>query len=1238
MISIKGSLLGLKSTGYQNKQRVYTKMMGTKFDIEKFDGTNDFALWQLRMKALLEQQGLADGGSQSEYIDEFRKLLGDLAAIDNAISDEDQAFLLLTSLSSSYDGFVETLLYGQDTLKLEDVLATLNFRELQKMTEAKGDGGEGLYVRGRSGQNRYGAGYNHKKSQGFVKNKDQVSGSGADGECRVWGTGKVQVQMMDGSSFVFDNVRYVPKLRRNLISLGTLEKEVFTVKMQSGKIKVIKGSLMALSGTRRANCVYTLDGQAVTRKTLKGGKQLGEYQTRWKIKTGNVLDSCNQRSTQQCTKSGVTKHLGVAGLQQQNGLVKETNLTLLAKVVLYRNMGFNESGEYKKTFIGSGVGTGSMQVLQGVEFEVEPQDDHKFEVEPHGNVDHVVDSHYREDSNEAAFAVAAVEKIYAHESLTFNNTVAFNGCKKCSDDIDGYYWEYTPAKRNILGMEIVRDESGNTLRVSQSRFYNEKLVQTLLDGHSILSLEGSLSGDCDVEKNGKWSCIYAVGSQEYQMVCTRLDIESADVGMLDKFDRGLQTDVYVFVDFDYAMAVYMTLTEAAKEAIWLKGLSIESGFELKIVAGIATGPLSKAIPGSRVLQQFSSFGIIYEAYLVFKFCDPKTDSSEQYVKLKYKIASRTLNSYVVERRDDEWMMIESCRFRNHDQVIDFEVLLKSFSGRSCGSGPIYVDGIEFRPIDSDDRTESVHRLINADSSINWDQQSTSDFKEIMKNSRYDVLTMTKQELYTLLITGVLIDNGEKSSMLYEAAKCQDGVLIHYFDNNKGKQRTKVELGLKSKGKMNEGDNEGFVAVKPKKKSQIPNIGNKRVVEMIRNKNKQKNASKKRDMFSDEPNEMSDLGGGKELGDSSENVDNGDKTMEDDGSKGSTRVNQAGKENGVRVEVDERDEVCLDERGEVCLDEEINMLTELKRDPTIGMEKVEQTKVPLWVTLVNLPMEAWSTEGISALASSLGKPLIMDNITARRCQYGEGRLDFARVLVEFDVIKRCKDKIEVQYIDSNNNVKGLKQVKMEYAWKPKVCSHCHVFGHSFENCTKRVKSIEEIERDAKREEDLVRQRIEENKKKMNYGNGMENRSRSNKGEVWRKKDENDGKFNRQKNKGKQVNKKGQNEDKARNGNKYDILNGLGDDNDELEIPKGRKNQKEINKRKEDEERDDDMEDVLESEIAKEVNTEEVRGIERRNLWNELRRMKSSFSTGGHGLLLEFLMLLSNWKNTLLEDLE
>ncbi|GJR16800.1 hypothetical protein Tco_0965327 [Tanacetum coccineum] len=554
------------------------------------------------------------------------------------------------------------------------------------MTEAKGNGGEGLYVRRRSGQRDIKQGtysawsksqgrssrlgcyicqfeehlkrdcprYNHKKSQGCVRIEDHVFGSGADGydtegsyHITYMIDYLVDLEEYDGGNILIGDGRecrvrgdmYVSELRRNLILLGTLEKDGFIVKMQSSKIKVIKGLRVVLSRTRRSNCVYTLDGHVVTRKTLKSRKQLGEYQIGWKIKTGNILDFCNQR-----------------------------------------NMGFNESEEYKKTFIGSGVGTGSVQGLQGVEFEIEPQEDHTFKVEPHGNVDHVAgsqevqtqdliyyhlacdrDQHsthelfsYREDSNEAAFAVAEAEKIYAHESLTFNNTVACeviskwkaglkddmdarsdvymlsNGCRKCSDDNDVYYWEYTPgmfiyiflyidgmvfscgckaeiwvtkgllvkANGNVLGMKIVRDQSGNTLRVSHSRFYNGKLVQTLLEGHFILSLEGSLSGDCDVEKNGKWSCIYAVESQEYQIVYTRLDIASADVCMLDKFDRGLQTHVQVFVDFDNTMG-YMTLMKAAKEAIGLKGHAIESGFELKIVAGIATSALSKAIPGPR---------------------------------------------------------------------------------------------------------------------------------------------------------------------------------------------------------------------------------------------------------------------------------------------------------------------------------------------------------------------------------------------------------------------------------------------------------------------------------------------------------------------------------------------------------------------------------------------------------------------------------------------------------------
>ena len=49
-------------------------------------------------------------------------------------------------------------------------------------------------------------------------------------------------------------------------------------------------------------------------------------------------------------------------------------------------------------------------------------------------------------------------------------------------------------------------------------------------------------------------------------------------------------------------AEYMTLTGGLEEDTWLKGLSTESGFELRLVVGIVTGALTKAVPGPRFQQ------------------------------------------------------------------------------------------------------------------------------------------------------------------------------------------------------------------------------------------------------------------------------------------------------------------------------------------------------------------------------------------------------------------------------------------------------------------------------------------------------------------------------------------------------------------------------------------------------------------------------------------------------------
>ncbi|GJZ78394.1 zinc knuckle CX2CX4HX4C containing protein [Tanacetum coccineum] len=76
-----------------------------------------------------------------------------------------------------------------------------------------------------------------------------------------------------------------------------------------------------------------------------------------------------------------------------------------------------------------------------------------------------------------------------------------------------------------------------------------------------------------------------------------------------------------------------------------------------------------------------------------------------------------------------------------------------------------------------------------------------------------------------------------------------------------------------------------------------------------------------------------------------------------------------------------------------------------------MSKPELTKVPLWVKIFNVPLEAWNVEGINQIASRVGNPIIMDRITTAMCEKSHGRASFARVLVEVNYVKGLVDEIE-----------------------------------------------------------------------------------------------------------------------------------------------------------------------------------------------------------------------------------
>ncbi|KAL3740394.1 hypothetical protein ACJRO7_021643 [Eucalyptus globulus] len=104
-------------------------------------------------------------------------------------------------------------------------------------------------------------------------------------------------------------------------------------------------------------------------------------------------------------------------------------------------------------------------------------------------------------------------------------------------------------------------------------------------------------------------------------------------------------------------------------------------------------------------------------------------------------------------------------------------------------------------------------------------------------------------------------------------------------------------------------------------------------------------------------------------------------------------------------------------------------------PLMELKKAKQTSVPVWIRLKNLPLDLWSAPTISVIASSVGKPLHVDQRTE-----GTRMISFARVCVEIQANRPRVSTVEV-------NVDGVtRSIAVNYEWRPLECSKCGVFGH------------------------------------------------------------------------------------------------------------------------------------------------------------------------------------------------
>ncbi|KAL0423431.1 UNVERIFIED_CONTAM: hypothetical protein Sradi_0877900 [Sesamum radiatum] len=99
-----------------------------------------------------------------------------------------------------------------------------------------------------------------------------------------------------------------------------------------------------------------------------------------------------------------------------------------------------------------------------------------------------------------------------------------------------------------------------------------------------------------------------------------------------------------------------------------------------------------------------------------------------------------------------------------------------------------------------------------------------------------------------------------------------------------------------------------------------------------------------------------------------------------------------------------------------------------------LRKLKHTEVPVWIKLRHLPVELWTTEGLSTVASGIGRPLYPDAIT-RACT----RLDFARVCVMLNVSSKLPKHVVIMMPNELGGESACK-VDVEYEWLPPKFQH------------------------------------------------------------------------------------------------------------------------------------------------------------------------------------------------------
>ncbi|KAJ4705817.1 Retrovirus-related Pol polyprotein from transposon TNT 1-94 [Melia azedarach] len=353
-------------------------MSGMNVKIDKFTGRNSFSLWQIKMRALLKQQGLwaplarkladpittemavwrrrhtrrlccvlqtislprsrrrkprKEGMPLRDHLDQLNTILLELRNINVKVEDEDAALILLVSLPLSYENFVQSFIVGKDTVSLEEGRRNSRSQFLRVQnpmmsvtTVKRRDIGKFDYPKKKRQQDKLtgtvavadtnseedialvadehtdhndvwildsGASYHICPRREWFTTYEQVDGGNISmansSICKAIGIGSIKIRTHDGKFCTLNNVRHVPLMTKNLISLSMLDNKGFSFQGEGGVLHVCKGSNVVLKGVKRGT-LYFLQGSTLSSSVAVASSEIDkDNMTKlWHMRLGHM--------------------------------------------------------------------------------------------------------------------------------------------------------------------------------------------------------------------------------------------------------------------------------------------------------------------------------------------------------------------------------------------------------------------------------------------------------------------------------------------------------------------------------------------------------------------------------------------------------------------------------------------------------------------------------------------------------------------------------------------------------------------------------------------------------------------------------------------------------------------------------------------------------------------------------------------------------------------------------------